>query len=66
VQTQAATSTITSIFEVTNTVLSTQPSTQSLTASLSPQTFNPNWLLVITILVVGIIIGTVVLLRKRQ
>ena len=66
VQTKAATSTITSIFEVTNTVLSTQPSTQSLTASLSPQNSNLNWLLVIAILVGGISIGTVVLLRKRQ
>jgi len=66
VQTQAATSTITSIFEVTNTVLTTQPSPQSPTTSFSPENSNMNWVPVIVILIVGVLIATALVVRKRR
>ena len=66
VQTAVTASTVTSTFEVTNTVLSTQPSTQSPTTSLSSETSSLIWLPVIVILILLVLIGIVLVARKRR
>jgi len=65
-QTQTVASNATSIYEITETVLSTQTSAQSVTTPFSPESTNLSSFTVTVVVIAGLVFGIIIVLRKRR